>query len=246
MHIFCLAQPNKKLITISGTVYDNSAQQPIEAVAVQSTMGNGTLTDANGKYSLTVRVSDSIWFTMLGKSTQKYIVDTINTPDNFNISILLSAYNLPEVRVRNKNFRIDSLMNRQDYAKVFNFKKPGISIVTPNTYVPGALTAGFDLESIINMFRFKRNRSIAKLQNRLLLEEQEKYVNFRFNKNFVRKITNLPAPEIDTFMKRFRPDYDFLLTVNDLELGYTIQKNYQIYKAQKNRERFIYYRRKEF
>jgi hypothetical protein len=245
MHFFCLAQSNKKLITVSGTVYDNTAQQPIEAVAVQSTMGNGTLTDANGKYSITVRLSDSIWFTMLGKSTQKYIVDTINTPDNFNISVLLNAAYLPEVRVRNKNYRIDSLMNRQDYAKVFNFKKPGISIVTPNSYVPGALTAGFDLESIINMFRFKRNRSITKLQNRLLEQEREKYVDFRFNKNFVRKLTKLQAPEIDTFMVRFRPDYDFLLTVNDLELGYAIQKNFQIYKAQKDKERFIY-RRKRF
>ena len=120
-------------------------------------------------------------------------------------------------------------MNRQDYAKVFNFKKPGVSIVTPNSYVPGGLTAGFDLESIINMFRLKRNRSIAKLQQRLLQQEQDKYVDFRFNKNFVRKLTKLPTGEIDSFMRQYRPDYDFLLTVNDLELGYTIQRNFQIY-----------------
>lgn len=238
-----MAQPNKNLITISGTVYDISAQQPIEAVAVQSTFGNGTLTDVNGKYSLVLRITDSIWFTMLGKSTLKYKVDTIASPDNFNISILIGAASLPEVRIRSKNYKIDSLMNRQDYAKVFNFKKPGIAFNTPNNYVPGALTAGFDLTSIINMFRIKRNNSILKLQNRLLMQEQDKYVDYRFNKNFVRKLTSLPAPEIDTFMKHFRPSYDFLLTVNDIELGYTIQRNFQIYKAQKQREKNIYRRR---
>lgn len=31
--------------TISGTVYDNTAKRPLEAVAVLSTSGNATLTD---------------------------------------------------------------------------------------------------------------------------------------------------------------------------------------------------------
>lgn len=55
-------------------------------------------------------------------------------------------------------------------------------------------------------------------------QEHEKYVNYRFSKQFVRKITKLQSPELDTFMLRFRPDYEMVQIMNDLELGYYIQK----------------------
>ena len=64
---------------------------------------------------------------------------------------------------------------------------------------------GFDLDELINMFRFKRNRSLASFQRRLLLEEQDKFVEHRFNKALVRRLTLLESPELDSFMLLFRP-----------------------------------------
>jgi hypothetical protein len=122
------------------------------------------------------------------------------------------------------------MLNRQEYAKIFNFKKPTLR-VTPNAnYNPGA-SIGFDLEEIINMFRFKRNNSIMALQKRLIEQEQEKYVNSRFSKAFVRKITKLQSPDLDSFILRNKPEYTFLQQLNDLELGYWVQKKYEQYKA---------------
>jgi hypothetical protein len=91
----------------------------------------------------------------------KYPVDTISNLDNFNVMIHMRATELPEVKVRNSYYKLDSIQNRRDYAKVFDFKKPtlGLSKSAPG-YNPGGLTVGFDLDGIINMFRFKRNRSI--------------------------------------------------------------------------------------
>ena len=104
----------------------------------------------------------------------------------------------------------------------------------PN-YNPGGLTVGFDLDEIINMFRTKHNRSILSLQKRLLDQEQEKYVNNRYSKQFVRKITKLQSPELDTFMVRYRPEYEFVKLLNDLELGYYIQQSFERYKLSKNK-----------
>lgn len=113
------------------------------------------------------------------------------------------------------------------------------------TYNPGGLTVGFDLDEIINMFRVKRNRSILSLQKRLLDQEQEKYVNNRYSKQFVRKITKLQSPELDTFMARYRPDYEVVQLLNDLELGYYIQQSFEQYKASKNVPRGSLRRREE-
>ncbi|MFY7964568.1 MAG: hypothetical protein ACOVO1_06705 [Chitinophagaceae bacterium] len=241
LHIFFLLfsisaftqQKKQGYVTVSGTVYDISARQPIEAVAVLSTMGNGSLTDSLGRYSITVRWTDSIWFSMLGKTTTKYAVDTIANTDAFNIMIHLRVGDLPEVKIRSKNYKFDSLENRREYAKIFNFKKPTLSLSTNRNYAPGGLSAGFDLESIINMFRFKRNRSLEIFQKRLLQQEQDKYIDYRFNKNLVRKLTKLQSPQIDSFMNEYRPDYEFLKTVNDIEFGYFVQQCFEQYKQKK-------------
>lgn len=229
-----LAQQKKQgYITISGAVYDISARLPIEAVAVLSTSGNGTLTDSLGKYSITVRWTDSIWFSMLGKTTMKYPVDTIQNPEQFNIMIHVKVGDLPEVRVRSRNYRLDSIENRREYAKYFNFKKPTLSLSKNPNFNPGGVSVGLDLQEIINIFRFKRNRSLAALQKRLIQQEQDKYIDYRFNKSFVRKLTKLQQPELDSFMNVYRPDYEVLKTLNDIEFGYTIQKNFAQYKANK-------------
>ncbi len=230
-------QKKQGLLIVSGVVYDISARQPIEAVIVQSSMGNGTLTDSLGRYSISVRRTDSIWFSMLGKATIKFPVDTISNLDQFNVMIHLRVGDLPEVKVRNKNYRLDSLENRKEYAKYFNFKKPTLTLSNNRTYSPGGLTVGLDLQEIVNMFRFKRNRSLAALQKRLIQQEQDKYIDYRFNKNFTRKLTKLQQPQLDSFMNQYRPDYEFLKTVNDLEFGYYIQKCFDQYKLKKRQQK---------
>jgi len=202
-------EKQQPFVVVSGTVYDITARRSLEAVAVLSTSGRGTITDSLGHYSFVVRSTDSIWFAMLGKTTMKYAIDTIRNLNSFDISILLRANDLPEVKVRNKSYKLDSLQNRQDYAKYFNFRKPTIKLNTDHTYNPGGVSAGLDLDEIINMFRFKYNKRMLALQQRLIQQEQDKYIDHRFTKLFVRKITKLNTPELDTFMVHYRPTYDF-------------------------------------
>ena len=227
-------QKNNTYITISGTVYDISARRPIEAVAVLSTSGRGTLTDSSGRYVLTVRSTDSIWFSLLNKTTVKYPIDTISNVESFNVMIHVKATDLPDVTVRNHNYRFDSIQNRRDNAKYFDFKKPGIRLSTNPGYTPGGVTFGFDLDELINMFRFKRNRSLEALQKRLIQQEQDKYIDHRFTKPFVRKITKLQSPELELFMSQYRPSYDIMLRLNDLEFGYYVERLFDQYKLWKS------------
>ena len=220
-------------ITINGTVYDISAHKPLEAVAVISTSGRGTITDSLGRYSLTVKLNDSVYFKLLNKETMRYPVDTIKNTDAFNIMIHVRAVDLPDVKVRNSNYRFDSIQNRKDYAKYFEFKKPTIRLSNNPGYNPGGVTVGLDLDEFINMFRFKRTRSLESLQKRLVQQEQDKYIDHRFSKQFVRKITKLSSPELEKFMQLYRPTYDFVVVLNELELGYYIEKCYEQYRASK-------------
>jgi hypothetical protein len=218
-------------IVVSGNVYDISGRRPLESVVVHSN-SNQAITDSLGRYIITVKAKDSIWFSLFGKNTQKYKLDTIDDPHNFNIMIHVTGVDLPEVSVRNSYYKLDSIQNRTDYAKYFNYQPPGLKLSNnQNLFGPAGLTIGLDLDEIINMFRFKRNRNLQFLQKRLLSQEQDKYVNYRFTKRYVQKLTHLEGELLNQFMDYCKPSYDVLGLLNDIELGYYIQQKYAAFKA---------------
>jgi len=198
---------------IMGTVYDSSRNFPMEAVSVLSVSGRGTMTNSEGHYEIEVEETDSIWFSYLNKPTKKFPVLKIGNPFEFDISLQVNVPLMREVKIRPRNYKLDSLQNRMDYAKIFNYQKPKLKVVTPQFGVG----AGFDLDEIINMFRFRRNRSMAAFQKRLWLEEQDKSIDHRFNKALVRRLTLLDGMELDSFMRVFRPSYLFTKLSGDYE-----------------------------
>ena len=213
-----------QMYTVRGMVYDSSRNYPLEAVSVLSTSGKGTITNAEGYYEIQVTEKDSIWFSYLNKPTIKFPVLKIITPLSFDISLQVNVPTLKEVRIRPKNYKQDSIQNRVDYAKIFNYQKPKLK---PTIQGMGV---GFDLDEIINMFRFKRNRSMASFQKRLLLDEEDKYIDHRFNKALVRRLTFLESPELDSFMRLYRPSFTFTKMAGDYDFQYYIKVAFSRYK----------------
>lgn len=226
-------------IAISGTVSDYFSKKPLDAVTVQTTSGRYAISDSVGRYLINVQKNDSIWFSYLNKQTMRYSVDTITHPQNFDIALYVDVRWLPEVRVKTRDYKFDSVENRQTYAKAFNYRKPGLRFSQPSSassYAPGSLTAGLDLDEIINTFRFRRNRQMLSFQQRLVQDEQDKYIDHRYSKYLVKRLTKLDGKELDDFMNFYRPNYYEVQTMNDLELGYYIEqcyKNYTFLKTHK-------------
>ena len=202
-------------IQIQGTVYDATQKNPLENVKVSSIKGRNTITDSSGNYTITLQSDDSIYFSYGGKGTRKFSVKEITYPYAFDMSLKVKQQNiLPNVTVIARNYRQDSAENRADYAKVFNYRKPNpLNTINSNDGVTGV-----DPGSIIDLFRTKHNRRIQALQTRLLEQEQDKYVAYRFNKAVIKKLTGLQARALDTFMVLYRPRYEFVQACNDLEL----------------------------
>lgn len=211
---------------IRGVVYDSSRNYPLQSVSVLSTSGTGTVTNADGAYEIEVNEKDSIWFSYLNKPTMKFPVLKIVNTLQFDISLQVNVPTLKEVKIKPKNYKQDSVQNRLDYAKIFNYQKPKLKPVTPQ-YGAGA---GFDLNEIINMFRFKRNRSIASFQKRLLLQEQDKFIDYRFSKALVRRLTFLNGHELDSFIRLYRPSYMFTRFAGEYDFQLYIKESLDRFK----------------
>ncbi len=67
-------------------------------------------------------------------------------------------------------------------------------------------------------------------QQRLLLEEEEKFIDHRFNKALVRRLTLLDGTELDNFMQLYRPSYSFTKFAGDYEFQLYIRNAYSRFK----------------
>jgi hypothetical protein len=214
---------------VKGHVLDSSRIFPIELVTVQSTGGKMTVTDTSGFYVIDVAEKDSIWFSYLGKPTPKYPVLKIADVTQFDIALRIKVDVLKEVRIKTRSYKEDSIQNRKDYAKAFDFRRPSVGATSITSS-----GVGFDVGEIIRLFQFRKNRNMEKFRERLEQEERDKFVDHRFTKGLVRRITGIEKDEeLADFMKKYRPTYEFTAGTSDYDFQFFIKIAYDEYKKRK-------------
>jgi hypothetical protein len=231
---FLLLQQNAaaQLLIVKGTVYDSSRLFTMNGVSVLSSSGKGTSTDANGKFELLVPEKDSVWFSYLNKATIKYPVANMANPMQFEISLHVNIPTLKEVVLHPRIYKLDSLQNRIDYAKIFDWNRPNIASMTSI----GPNGAGISVSELIRVFQFRRNKSNEAFQQRLLKEEQEKFIEHRFSKALVLRLTGLNGEARDRFMQLYKPTYLETATLSDYDFQYRIKQNYLLYRQELKKE----------
>jgi len=206
------ATNTRSQVWITGKVYDSTRMVAIPFVKVTTTGGIVTFTDSIGRYGMTVDKKDSIQFTYRGKSTNYFPVKDIRYPAGFDISLQVTVQDryqtLKEVVVIGKSYKQDSVENRERYKSVFEFEGGGLQVTSQGNLDP---------ISLINAFKFRRNKSMRSFRNRLIEEEQEKFVSSRFTKPLVKQITGMNDRDIERFMLLWRPPYELVAFAEEYE-----------------------------
>ena len=196
---------------ISGTVYDSTKLYVVPGVKVSSTSGLETETDSLGAYHLNVSESDSISFFFKGKSTIKFPVKSMTDYNAFDISLRIkinAKYKLLQgVTVFSNTYHADSIENRMEYSKIFNYEKPGFR----SSFEPGG-AAGVDLDALIEMFNRRKRRENLAFQNRLIQNEQDSYVKYRFSPKVIHRVTGLSGDTLTRYIKLYMPSYQFIVS----------------------------------
>jgi|GEM_PF-147664 len=204
--LFSYVAAESQDIRLSGTIYDASARFTLQGVSVVGVSGRGTTTDTLGHYSISLPAGDSVYFSYLGRATARIPVKDIPAGIPFDMSLDIAVDSLPTVFVRAHNYLLDSLENRREYKKVFDYDKG---------YVDGlksgrggrSMGVGIDFDMLLDG---RKNRQMLALQKRLIYEEDEKYIDHRWTKALVHRITGLESPALDTFMRAYRPTKEFI------------------------------------
>ena len=147
-------------------------------------------------------------------------------PTQFDISLQLKSVVMDEVKIKSRSYRMDSIQNRIDYAKVFNYQKVTLGSMTSI----GPTGAGIDLQELIRLFQFKKNKAMLSFQQRLLDQEREKFVDHKFNRPLVRRLTELDGEQLERFMQRYRPSYEFIISTTEYDFQLYIKSCGELFK----------------
>ena len=223
---------------LKGVVRDVLSRLPI-ANAQVITLKATILTNNKGEFILSkVKLGDPIAIRIMGYETKELTINKLT--DTLRVYLMQDAISLKEVQIKSKrNYTLDSLAIRKEYASSFVYKGPSISdmfiekVIWPDDYVPSftntrstASMVSLDFLQIVSLFGKKKVQK-TRLKQTLLRDEELNYMDYAFSKDKVKLLTGLGGEQLLTFMNRYRPSALTVKKMTGYELTIYIKKSYQ-------------------
>jgi len=185
------------------------------------------LSDEEGNYRIMVEPGDIVIFSCVGYHADTITVSAKILGAEFPILLDLRPVSLQAVTVGSlSNYQLDSLERRQVYSWIYE-QEPQ-PVVERQRQGDGV---GIELNVIPHGSSEVRQR--LQLKKRILREEQQHYVNFRFSADYISRLTHLEGDLLKQFMVRYRPTYDFCRKAANVDILVYINDSFKKFK---NRE----------
>jgi hypothetical protein len=206
----------RKLVGLSGIVYDSATRAPMPYVSVVNRATNaGTMSADNGTFTIGCAAGDTIVFTMVGYSPQRRIVD----PNALSIIVLLSesSETLKSVTVYGsyKPQGSDQWKTVVEAPRVFsNPAAPGsgynVQTFGPGITMRGLLSGGAKSE--------KEKRKVMEIRDKAKKSEvYNEMIKSEETKAFFRKTFSMSEEEYNTFVLRFNATHPEAAYLNNKE-----------------------------
>lgn len=210
---------------LTGKVRKRETQEVLSSVSIYNrTERTHRLSDEKGNYRILVLPGDTVIFSCVGYHADTIAVSAKMLGAEFPILLELRPVALEAVTVGSlSNYQLDSLERRQVYGWIYE-QEPQ-PVVERQRQGDGV---GVELNVIPHGSSEVRQR--LQLKKRILREEQQHYVNFRFSADYVSRLTHLEGDSLQQFMARYRPTYDFCRKAANVDILVYINDNFKKFK----------------
>lgn len=234
---------------LTGLVIDEATKRPIKSARVSSSF-NDTYTSLTGSFVLdNFHSGDTLTVSYLGYEAYHMKHRNRSTTDTLLILLKSSSIILNEVRINGiRNYTLDSLNRRKEYAGFFAYKAPKFkdifitkSPIVSTQYSPfqnsTSSLVGINLLSVIGLLS-KNNAPVSKMKKQLLKDEEHNYVDHIFSEEKVKSLTSLKGDSLQNFMNEYRPSIKELKQMTDYQLMLYIKRSYDTFSKTYKHEKF--------
>jgi hypothetical protein len=216
---------------VTGLVIDKTTKQPVSGALVS--LGNSkAYTNTSGRFEIAnVTWNDSLKIVHFAYKTYTTIISKMVVTLHIELEPMVISLNMVTVR-GDRNFKKDSIENRITYAKQFNYKGPTVMDVftgNPNKQ-PGDLISINPL--LLMAVLTKKSTPEYKFNKILIRDEQADYLDRKFNRGIVSRITHLRGDTLSEFLIRYRPTYQFAKKSTDYDMEIYIKESYQNFQKE--------------
>lgn len=209
---------------LTGKIYKKNSTEALISVSIHNISAQRyDLSEENGGYRIQVVPGDHVSFSSVG-----YIADTVTVTASmltaeYPVYLDIRPQTLSAVRVGEfNNYQLDSMDRKKEYAWVY---------AHDNTPRLDHNRKGDGVGVTLNIFRNagSKEKQREKLEKRLAKEEEEYYVDYRYNKDNVAKYTHLSGDSLKQFMIKYRPSYDYCRRAANVDILVYINDSYKQY-----------------
>lgn len=203
--ILAVASTALRAQVIHGEALDMETHMPIDGVQIENIHTNVSIpTISDGSFVIGAVSGQLLEFRKQGYKTTRVRIPDGMVPPYFRIIMQRGYVPKPELLVAKtgrERYHDDSITFHSLYEHELNF--PKMSAVEKIKSPFSALSA--------------RNREIWQFQDDYADFEKEKFVDYVFNEQEISRISGLTGDSLAVYMRRFRPSYEQLRSMNDYQ-----------------------------
>jgi hypothetical protein len=189
---------------LTGKVLKKDSKEFLVSVSIENkTQRRHDLSDERGTFRIQSAQGDVLIFSHVGYRSDTIVVDTSMQAGDYPVYMEPKAQMLRAVEVGSlSNYQLDSMARREEYGWVYDHGTPP-RLERKRT--------GDGVGVSLNIFRnaSKEDQDRDKLKKRLMREEEEHYIDFRYSREYVARLTKLKGDSLQLFMMHFRPTYEY-------------------------------------
>ena len=203
--------------TLMGTIVDGKNGGNLFSVLVTNkTLHISTYSSENGEFSITAHSGDIISFSFIGfKTTQQTMPPSLGI-ERVKIEMIPINYELDEFVFKSKlsRYQVDSIQRKAIYKSTLSIHKA--TVMSPASFIAEKLS--------------RKSKQLYKFQKNFNIWEKQQFIDYKYNKELVQKMTNLTGDTLGYFMNAYPIPYDLARATTDLELKMWIRNNYKEWK----------------
>jgi len=209
---------------VSGKIYDTTGEIITAAVTVQNVSQNKyTISNLEGSYKIQAKEGDLLQFTSSSYLRDSAIVTHFMLNAGYDVSLRERITTLKSITVKGlSSFQLDSLNRHEGYDP---FKKNKTITLDKGNYERPR--DGVGIVFTPHLFLTTKEKQQKELNKRLGDEDKEAYIDYKFSKEFVTKLTHLKNDSLDIFIKRYRPSYQFCRSANLQDMLIYVNDSYK-------------------
>lgn len=198
-----------------GKIFKQGSNEVLHSVSIENrSRHHYNLSDQGGNFRIQAAAGDTLFFSSAGYQSDTLVLRADMFTGEYRVYLEPKVVALPSFRVGGlSNYQLDSMERRRDYDWVYS--RSGNSPLINNKRQGDGVGMSMNLRT-----KSTQDRQIEKLKKRLVQEEEDYYIDSRFTREYVSRLTHLQGDSLQQFMVKYRPPYQFcrLATNTDILL----------------------------